>query len=372
MIKKNLKLLLGIFLILIIGASGFSQNNRKYIYRKPQQLDDGWRVSSLSDAGLNEGLITQMTQRIIEGKFRGIHSVIIVKNGALVHEAYFQAYNRDSLHKIHSITKSITSALIGIAIEEGFIKGIDEPIYPFFPQYPRAFEDPRKRTIKLKHILTLTSGLEWDERSYPYSDPRNSEYQQVASDDWMDYVLQRPIKDEPGVKWVYNTGSVHLLSAVIKTSTGLYAKEYAQKYLFGPLGIKKFDWNQDPQGYQCTGGTHGGLRMRTRDVAKFGYIFLNEGNWNGKQVVSKDWVKESTQKHLMTQGNRGLGYLWWRDSFVIKGKKINYFYAAGYGGQSITIAPELDLMMVFTCWTRAQDAAILGPMLMIYNAALGD
>lgn len=365
-----LLILIGLGLLLHPGVSGTAQDSTRYIHKAPPQLDDGWRASTLSAEGLDEDLITDMTQRIIDGKFRGIHSVIIAKNGALVHEAYFKEYDRDSLHRIHSITKSITSALIGIAVEKGFIEGVDEPISAFFPEYQGAFQDPRKRTIKLKHILTLTSGLDWDERSYPYSDPRNSEYRQVTSDDWMEYVLERPVADEPGTKWVYNTGSVHLLSGVIKNATGMYTKEFTKKYLFKPLGITKFEWNQDPQGNQCTGGTHGGLRLRTRDVAKFGQMILNGGDWNGKQVIQKEWVKESTRRHLTVQGNRGLGYLWWQDSFVIRGKKIDYFYAAGYGGQSITIAPELDLMLVLTCWTKAQDAAILGPILMTLNAAL--
>ena len=149
----------------------------------------------------------------------------------------------------------------------------------------------------------MTSGLEWDEKSVPYNDPGNSEYHQVRSRDWVKYVLERPIRDEPGTRYVYNTGSVHLLSAIIKSRSGLYANEFAEKVLFEPLGITRYDWNTDPKGYPCTGGTHGGLGLRTRDVAKFGMLYLRDGQWNGKQVISEDWVRKSTTKHITAFDN---------------------------------------------------------------------
>jgi CubicO group peptidase (beta-lactamase class C family) len=342
----------------------------KYIYRIPDELDDGWEVSSLSEEGMDESLIVVATNRIINDKFKGIHSMAVIKNGNLIHEAYFKDYTRDSLHRIHSITKSISSILIGIAIDRGFIKGIEEPIYKYFPDYDSNFDTPSKRKIRIKHILTLTSGIDWAERQYPYSDPRNDEYHQVRSGDWIGYVLARPMRDESGTKWEYNTGSVHLLSGIIKQSTGQFADKFAEKYLFDPLGIKVYDWNRDPDGYPCTGGTHGGLRMRTRDIAKIGSVILSCGKWKNRRVISKDWVKLSTDVHFDPPDFNALGFLWWHQSFVLHGRKIDSIYGAGYGGQSLTIIPELDLIIVFTCWTQPKDAMIFGPLLMTINSDL--
>ncbi len=360
------------FLSMVFSVDGFclSRYAGEYVYHAPEKLDDGWRVSSLEAEGVNTERITRLTNQIIDGKYKGFHSMLIVRNGAIVHEIYFGKYRRRSLHTIYSITKSVTSALIGIAIDKGFIKGVDETIESLLPEYVSAIEDERVKDIKLKHMLTLTSGLEWDERSYPYGDSRNSEYHQVRSDDWVEYVLRRPLRDEPGSRWIYNTGSIHVLSAVIKSKTGQYANEFAEKYLFEPLGITRYKWNTDPMGYQCTGGTHGGLRLTTRDIAKFGFLFMNNGKWKGKQVVSSEWVRESTRKHITAFQTSDYGYLWWRSGFTLMDRRIEFFYAAGYGGQSLTLVPELDLMFVFTCWGREKDADIFAPMITILKATL--
>lgn len=354
----------------LIAQPWLSASQDSYIYRIPEKLDDGWGVSSLTAEGMDESLIVKATNQIMNEKFKGIHSMIIVRNRCLVHEAYFKDYSRESLHRVHSITKSISSMLIGIAIDRGFIKNVEEPIYKFFPEYEFNFDTPSKRRIKIKHILTLTSGIDWAERQFPYSDPRNNEYHQIRSDDWIGYVLEQPVRDEPGTEWEYNTGSVHLLSGIIKQSTGQFADKFAEKYLFGPLGIKNYEWNRDPTGYPCTGGTHGGLRMRTRDMAKIGSVILDGGKWKNRQVISKDWVKLSTDIHYDPPDFNALGYLWWHQSFVIHGKKIQSIYGAGYGGQSLILVPDLDLIIVFTCWTKRKDAMIFGPMLMAINSAL--
>ena len=283
---------------------------------------------------------------------------------------YVDGYDRDRLQRIFSITKSVTSALIGIAIDEGMIDGVDTPLYTFFPDNREAFEDAKKREITLEHILTLTSGLDWVESSVPYTDPRNDQYHQVRSDDWIEYVVERPIADEPGARWVYNTGSVHLLSAVIKRASGMYANEFIEKHLFKPLGITEYEWNTDPRGYPCTGGTHGGLRMRVRDVVKIGSVFLNEGKWHDEQIVSARWVVESTKPRLETAFGSQMGYLWWSSGFKIKGRWFEFFFAAGYGGQSLHICPELDMIICLLCWSNPEDAAILAPTLMTYKSVL--
>jgi CubicO group peptidase (beta-lactamase class C family) len=356
--------------LLVLAGGACPSYAGDYVYEAPRQYDDDWKVSSLQAEGMDTDIITRLTNNVRDGRFEGINSILIVRNGAIVHEAYFDGYDRESLQTIYSITKSVTSGLIGIAIDNGVIDGVDETVADLLPDYAKTIKDGRLKDVTLEEILTLTSGIEWDEKSVPYNDPGNSEYHQVRSRDWVKYVLERPIRDEPGTRYIYNTGSVHLLSAIIKSRSGLYADQFAEKYLFEPLGITRYDWNTDPKGYPCTGGTHGGLEMRTRDVAKFGMLYLRDGKWNGKQVISEDWVRKSTSKHLTAFDNTDFGYLWWLIKLKIRDTPVDIVYGAGYGGQSLALVPELDLMWVFTCWGRADDADTFGPMLMIINSAL--
>jgi CubicO group peptidase (beta-lactamase class C family) len=335
----------------------------------PEQLEDGWVVSTLSAEGMDTQMIERLTGEIDRGTFRGIYAMLIVRNGALVHEAYFQGHDRDALEITYSITKSVTSSLIGIATDQGSLEGVDELVLPVFSEH--EITDPLKQSLRLEHLLTLTAGLEWDETSYSYSDPRNTEYGMVRSDDWMRYVLQRPMSDAPGARFVYNTGAVHLLAGVIRRRTGLHADAFAEANLFGPMGIARYEWNTDPQGHPCTGGTLQGLRLTPRDVAKFGSLFLNQGRWNGTRVVSERWVEQSTQSHVSVRADRQLGYLWWRGEALVRGRRIPYFYAAGFGGQTIHLVPDLGLMIVLLCWSNEQDADIFIPIRTIYEAALG-
>lgn len=338
----------------------------EYSYQMPEQLDDGWAVSTLQTEGLDTEIIEKLTRQIMAEEFQGIHSLLIVKNGKLVHESYFEDFTKNSLQTTYSITKSISSALIGIAIDNGTIQSVNDTLISFFPEY--SIQDPMKKNIRLSHLLTLTSGLDWDEKSYPYSDPRNSETKMVGEEDWMKFVLNQPMRTTPGTEWVYNTGSVHLLSGIIKHASGMYADVFAEQFLFKPLGIQNYEWNRDPQAYPCTGGTRQGLRLTSRDVAKFGYVFLNDGKWDNLEVISKAWVEESTRKHMDVRSEGGFGYLWWTGGHTVNGKVVPHYFAAGYGGQTIHIAPELDLMIVFTCWDEARDADIFLPIVMIYSA----
>ena len=339
-----------------------------YSYEPPQQLNDGWPVSTLQSTGMDTETIEQVTSQMMDGTFQGIHSFMIVKKGTVVHEVYFEDYTRNSLQTIYSITKSVSSALIGIAIDHGLISTVEDSVFSFFPQY--GIQDPAKQGIQLHHLLTLTSGFSWDEKTYPYSDARNSETQMVATDDWMRFVLERPMQSEPGTEWIYNTGSVHLIAGIIKHVYGDYADVFTKRVLFEPLGIDEYEWNKDPKDHPCTGGTLQGLKLKLRDAAKFGYLFLNQGKWNGLQIIPESWAETSTAKHVALESGGEFGYLWWRGHFKIHGRAIQHYYAAGYGGQTIHIVPELDLMIVFTCWDEAQDADIYLPILRIYTAIL--
>ncbi|MCD4732140.1 MAG: beta-lactamase family protein [Bacteroidales bacterium] len=345
-----------------------SNNSNHYNYKIPELINDGWEVSSLTDEGMNTSVIEEIAENVINDQYKGIHSMQIVRNGFLVFEEYFKGYDRDDLQHIFSITKSVSSSLIGIAIDEGFLQSIEDPVLSFFPQY--NITDSIKQKLRLKHILTLTTGFDWDEKTYPYDDSRNSEYQMFQTDDWMEFVLQRPLSHNPGEVYNYNTGSVHLLSSVIKESTGLYANEFAEQYLFQPLGITDYFWNTDNQGFPCTGATHGGLKLKARDVAKYGFLYLNNGKWNNIQVIPEYWIEESVIPRIDIDQAEQFGYLWRIGHFDIDGNIVDYYLSVGSGGQTLIIVPDLDLIIVFLCWNNSNDADILIPTVLILNSII--
>ena len=339
-----------------------------YTYKVPELKNDGWEVTGISDVGIDEDAIEDLTKRIGAEQYKGIHSLLIVKNGFLVYEEYFENYSEEDLQFIFSITKSVTSSLIGIAIENGQINSIQNPILSYFPEY--EINDSTKQTLQLKHFLSLTTGFEWDEKTYSYTDPLNSEYQMIQTDDWIEFVLQRPLIQNPGEKFVYNTGAVHVLSGVIEKATGLFADKFAEQVLFEPLGINEYDWNKDPNGYPCTGATLQGLKLKARDAAKFGFLYLNNGKWKNEQIIPEYWVNESTKAKIEIENERYYGYLWFVGHFEVQGERISHFYTAGFGGQSIFIVPSLNLMIVFLCWNNPRDADIFFPIITILNAII--
>jgi CubicO group peptidase (beta-lactamase class C family) len=324
---------------------------REYSYQVPLELSDGWEVSSLEAEGIDTGKIEALTRQMItEDRFVNVLSMAVVRNGKLVHEAYSPYCQRNTLHVLASITKSVSSTLIGIAIDKGFIESVDAKVIDLLPEYADAVTDPRFEQITVEHLMTMTSGLEWFEQGSSYNDPRNSEYRMVESEDWVRFVLSRPVRDPPGETFLYNTGGIHLLSAIIKSTTGQYANEFAEEHLFHPMGIRAYQWNRDPRGHPCTGGTDGGVGLRARDLAKFGWLFLHDGTWKGKQIVSPQWIETATRKHQQFPGGRSsYGYNWFPGSKVVDGKSYDYVASFGYGGQNLFLVPELDLIVVFTC-----------------------
>ena len=216
--------------------------------------------------------------------------------------------------------------------------------------------------------MSMKSGLDWNEQS-SYNSLGNSEFQMVDSEDWIKYVLSKPVKDTPGTIFYYNTGGIHLISAIIKSTTGLLANDFARKYLFEPLGIYAYQWVTDSTGYPCTGGTDGGLGIRTRDLAKIGWLFLKDGMWKGKRVISEAWIKEATQK--ITQRGRGntyYGYNWSSGSMSFNGEIYEYTAAFGYGGQTLYLIPDKDLIIAFTCELTDRNTYVSIPVRKTFDA----
>jgi CubicO group peptidase (beta-lactamase class C family) len=345
-------------LILAIDSPSLSQSGG-YVYQTPRQLSDGWETASLGDVGIAEEGIVEVS-RLIRGidSYENVLSMLIVKDGKLVHEVYSPYCQRNTLHWMASITKTITSTLIGIAIDKDFIESVDARLHELLPQYAGHFKDPEKKKVALKHIMTMTSGVDWNER-VSYNDPNNSEWRMVESEDWMSEVVSHPMRDEPGTRFNYNTGGIHLLSAVIKSVTKLYAHEFAEKYLLHPMGIYAYQWNRDPMGFPFTGGTDGGLGLRTRDIAKFGWLFLRDGTWRGKRIISREWVKQAPRTHLTADGRgRTYAFNWMTGTRVANGRRFAYIASFGYGGQNLYIVPEFDLIVVFTCELSGENSGV--------------
>jgi len=337
-----------------------------YQYSVPAKADDDWEISSLKDEGINPGKIKELMLDILNGNIQDIHSVLIVKNGKLVLEEYFHGYDRNKTHSMMSVSKSITSILIGIGKDQKKIPDMDRKIYEFFPSYRDISRDDLKNTIRLKHVLSMTAGLDWNDWDYPDTDPRSTSQAMIRSDDWIKFVLERKVVDTPGKNFVYSNGLTILLGEILRNATGVYADKFAEEYLFDPLGISDFSWEKLPNGTIITAW---GLKLRPRDMAKIGYMMLKDGKWKGKQIVSSAWVKESTKAQV--EGDillgSGYGYQWWRGRTSINNKRIETFYAAGKGGQYIFVCPALDLVTVFTSKPENHSMGELQPQIIMVN-----
>jgi len=334
-----------------------------YEYTVPEKTRDGWETAALSDEKLDAGLIRDLFGRIGDNSYKNISSVIVVMNGRLVIEEYFprqdvlgnrrsRALKRVAPQQLYSATKSVTSILIGLAIERHLISDVEAKISGFFPAYADIFANTEKDKLRLKDLLTMSAGMSWDEWTYPYADARNDALKTLLSDDPVRYILERPLVAPPGTKFTYNTGISIVLGEIIYKVSGLRADKFAERYLFDPLGISDYYWAKVPDDLVETGG---GLFLRPRDMAKLGYLFLNGGRWQGKQIIGEKWIKESTKNQTgsiqlpaWVQAADGYGYQWWLGSLKVLTQEIRFYGARGRAGQFILVFPEQQMVAVFT------------------------
>ena len=301
-----------------------------------------WQNSTPEEQGMDSTLLHEMIDYIDEENIY-IDSVIVIRHGYIVLEEYPNfLYDENRSHYWYSVTKSFTSSLIGIALDKGYIDNVSQTVLSFFPERNITNWDERKDRITLEHLLTMRSGIFWDETSAPFTSPDNGIYH-LMNRDGTQYVLELNMTSEPGEEWHYNTGASHLLSAIVQQTTSLTARDFANEHLFGPLGITDVFWPSD-----AAGVTRGGfdLYIRPRDAAKFGYLFLNNGTWAGNQIISQDWVNASTRTFTRLEADTGYGYQWWTNP------SLNYYYAAGLYGQYIFVMPDEDLLVVFSSNVR--------------------
>jgi CubicO group peptidase (beta-lactamase class C family) len=297
-----------------------------------------WCISTPEEQGMDAAVLEQMMQYVDEHDM-AVDSVVVVRHGAIVFEEYRNGYDPLKTHHLQSVTKSFSSMLIGIAIHEGLIEGVDEKLVDLFPGHTLANMDARKQRMTLEHLLTMSDGMDWHELDYPYTDMRNTLGQMWVSRDAVQHVLDRPMAREPGETWAYNSGTSILLGGIIEERTGQGAPSFAREHLFDPLGIGTISWARTTGNHYHTDG---GLYMTPRDMARFGYLMLHNGTWDGKEIVSADWVSRSSTAHYQTSGGYGYGYQWW----ILPGG-IGYV-ARGHYEQAIYVLPEADMVVVFT------------------------
>ncbi len=300
----------------------------------PYWPTEGWRASTPEQQGMDSEILAEMLDELIERGYN-IDSISVVRNGYIVLDVAVYPYKSSSKHVINSCTKSIVSALIGIALEQGHLISVDQPLLEIFANREVANLDSRKQSITLEDVLMMSSGLLCRD-SYLYR-WRGIE-EMLASDDWVQYVLDLPMAESPNTRFEYCNGGSFLLSAIIQETTGKTALAYAKENLFEPLGISDVDWPSNPDGISIGWGD---LRMLPHDMVKIGHLYLNEGIWDGEQIVPREWVIESTKKHIDATLQDGYGYQWWVDFPEV-------YMALGYAGQFIFVAPEVDLVVVFT------------------------
>jgi CubicO group peptidase (beta-lactamase class C family) len=316
--------------------------NFNYTWKQPGNDKGGLPTGSIEKSGLNTLLLAQMMRKIVDGTYPNVHSVLIIKDGRLVFEEYFYEYDKNSLHELRSATKSFVSALTGIAIDKGFIAGTNKTVLSYFPEYSLSNLSAEKKRITIENLLTNQSGLDCDVAN---DQSVGNETTMSNSNDWVKFTLDLPMVDTPGGRGMYCSGNPITLGRIIEKATKQSLPQFAKANLFEPLGITNFKWHFKPD--KSSSETFCQLYLRSRDMAKFGLLYLNGGNLNGKQILSPNWVKESLTKHSAIQ-NVDYGYLWWIKYLDADG--VRYFgkAAQGNGGQKIYIWPGLNMVTVIT------------------------
>jgi CubicO group peptidase (beta-lactamase class C family) len=331
----------------------------QYAYVPPITVNDAWTTGTLEQASIDEELVIQAVEGIQKNEYTDIHSLLIIRNGKLVFEEYFNGFAKEDFHVLFSATKSYSSTLIGIALDKNQIPSTNTFLKDFFPTKQNLFADGRE-SIRLSDILSMASGLQWDEWSTSATSVENDHYKMMQAASQIDYVLSLPLQYTPGTTFTYNTGLSNLMAPIIEYSSGMSVEQFAEENLLHKLSITNYRWNTAIDDYPSTGGSLGGLEMVPRDMAKLGQLFLDNGNWNNERIVSEAWVQAATQGHIQESTAINYGYQWWNRTYFRKnGNPLVEFDAVGDGGQWVFVFPELDLVVAFTggnyTWEKDRD-----------------
>lgn len=369
-----------LYLAIAVLASACNAQSETQQSRWPT---DGWAVSSPDEQGLDGSPLTALHREIQSGTYGYIDRMVVVSNGYLVvneryendyevisrghegvlgcgaetcddpsasheynyyHPTTHPYYAGRDVHSLQSVTKSVTSALIGIAIARGEIEGTDTPLLSFFDNYDLSRVEDRLHHATLEDLLTMRSGIEWHEVDRPL-DETNTTFRLEAAEDWIQFTLDQPMDADPGEKWAYSSGGSHLMSGIIRKATERYVDDYAAEFLFSPLGINDFHWKKTPKGYP---DTEGGLYLEAEQLAKIGYLYLNEGVWDGQQLLPEGWTAVSTARQVdrVNAAGWGYGYQWWR----LDANGTDVWAGLGFGGQFLVVVPQHNVIGVINSW----------------------
>ena len=343
-----------------------------------------WQQSTPQKQEMDPGPLKQLHREFQSGVHGYIDGMLVIRNGSVVFDKSYERdydtpyqgkdhfegpynyfnpewhpyYRRSRLHTLQSVTKSVTSAVFGVAAARGEGPALDSEIIGYFDDYTIAHLDDRKRRIQLKHLLTMTAGIDWDE-TIPYEDPTNPAVAMEATDNWVQFVIDRPMAHEPGEVFSYSSGVSELLSVIFLGAIGHPIDQYAQEHLFTPLGIESYHWKHTPQGHT---DTEGGLFLSAHDLARVGYPYLKDGRWNGKRLLAEGWVSDSTTPHVaVARSSFAYGYQWWLRPYDASDPSKFAYTGLRYGGQRLFVVPEHDLVAVFTGW-NLYDHPVLDPV----------
>ncbi len=329
-------------------------------YTVPADIADGWAVADMAAEGFKADPIITMMDRIIDRNYPGIDSVAIARNNKLVLYWYgpreldnfddWIGNTNPERHILHSTSKSVTSALVGIAIDKGYIESTGVGFYDLFDYSSYDNPDPRKADITLEDALTMRLGLDWDEWSLPYSNPANDLVAlNTNNGDWAKALLDLPMVFDPGVVFVYNTAATNAIGQAVENAVGVPLEDFANTNLFFPMQINDAEWARTPTGLPVGGS---GLFLKTRDLIKFGQLYLDSGAWQGRQLISPEWVADTVVPRVDISDwatySEGYGFQWWLDEFTYKGAAVEAWVTSGYGGQYVFVVPSLDLVVAFT------------------------
>lgn len=364
---KNITLLIWILSLSFISCTNCPS---VYSYQSPESLNDGIRVGTLEQIGMDSLIISKVMNCIYANKYDQVHSVLIYKNGLLVFEEYMQGnlfkyegqyhygeriqWEKDNLHSLMSCTKSVVSAVAGIAADKGYLD-VQDPIFNYLPDH-QQYKTNGKEKITVEHLLTMSSGLEFDEWSTSHGSKANDidRIHWDCQNNPIACALERSLNHTPGEAFNYNSGGTIVLTEIIKNATGQDMAEFADKYLFEPLGIDSATWNRFENGVIAGGG---GLKITSRDMLKIGICFLNNGVWNEQQIISPKWIELSKKNYHNNTGikvpgsdfrKQGYSYSWWTGTLSAPKKEVDFYAASGWGGQKIMVIDDLNMVVVFT------------------------
>ncbi|MCP4396716.1 MAG: serine hydrolase [bacterium] len=318
---------------------------------------EGWQTSTPEEQGMDSAQLAEMMDYLQEHRAEfHLHSMLIIRRGYIVTDAYFYPFAPGMKHDLTSVTKSFTATLTGIAIDLGYIESVEQSVLDIFPKRTAANVDANKRAMTVEDLLTMRSGFECFPEGKTVGGGTQAEM--MGSPDWVQFTLDLPMSDAPGKDFNYCNPNPHLLSAIIRKTSGLSALAFARKHLFGPLGISDVSWPSDPQGNNYGWGD---LYLTPRDMAKLGFLYLHKGLWDGQQVLSPARVTDATGFRTKTHASfADYGYLWWLSSSGA------YYYASGRDGQRIMVFPDQDMVVVTTGGGGRDQYGILGTLLTSY------